>query len=176
VACGVHAVGFVNASIRAHWGRAGIILKAFGRGPDLYRDKISPTLPRSQIRWIVIIYMMRTDLLYTSTTFGLRPSAGSGTARSKWSKLGPGLFFLSNNGYLAVPAVAGYLLVRQFFLGFYQPKFVCRPHGKVIRCPRFSSRLHLFAIEIKSSILYVGCVYDDLPVQHTLPRQRSRQE
>ena len=35
-ACGDHDSGRVRAKIRAQAGKEGIILKSFGRGPDLY--------------------------------------------------------------------------------------------------------------------------------------------
>lgn len=43
-ACGDQFSGWVRARIRAHWGRDGITLKAFGRGPDLYPRRRKPTL------------------------------------------------------------------------------------------------------------------------------------
>ena len=64
--------------MRAHAGSVGMILKGLGSGPDLYRDSTSPTLidnlaRRSEKRW-------SAHFVYSSTTLGLRPAAGSGAS------------------------------------------------------------------------------------------------
>lgn len=43
-AWGVQFSGLVSARIRAQAGSDGMILNGLGRGPDLYRERTSPTL------------------------------------------------------------------------------------------------------------------------------------
>lgn len=60
-----------------------MILNSFGRGPDLYVERINATLinNRGQVP-DMRAYIEKTCLVYDSTTFGSNPNAGSGLSGS----------------------------------------------------------------------------------------------